>query len=323
MDNIDAGVQIIDGPKQHSGEERTAAKPEAPAKPRSTRSSNLYAPATVGTYETPFFLVVAAALFIGWQLRNEEYLTAESGLGYALGIVGSVLMLLLLLYALRKRVRFMQEWGATKYWFQAHMIMGVLGPALILFHSNFQVASMNSTVALVSMLLVAASGFVGRYIYTKIHYGLYGSQMSLTELKNEIESKKNDLVLELGHAPKLKERLLAYDTAVLRPCHNFLQSVWHFLITELRTPWTYFVLLLELRRALKMGAQHAGWSALELQRKKREARRHISAHMTTALRIAKFSVYERLFAAWHVFHLPLTILFVIAVVVHVIAVHMY
>jgi len=322
MNNIDAGVQITDGPKQHYGE-RAASKPEAPPKPRSTRSSNLYAPATVGTYELLFFLLVAAVLIIGWQVRNEEYLTAESGLGYALGIVGSVLMLLLLLYALRKRVRLMQEWGSTKYWFQAHMIMGVLGPALILFHSNFQVASLNSTVALVSMLLVAASGFVGRYIYTKIHYGLYGSQICLKELKEEIEGKKNDSVLVLGYAPEVKERLLAFDTAVLRPPHSFLQSVWHCLITKLRAPWTYFVLLLELRRTLEKRARHAGWSPPELQRKKREARRYISAHMTTAVRIAELSVFERMFAAWHVIHLPLTYLLVIAVVVHIIAVHMY
>ncbi len=203
------------------------------------------------------------------------------------------------------------------------MIMGVLGPVLILFHSNFRGGSLNSTVALVSMLLVAGSGFVGRYIYTKIHYGLYGRRMRLEELKYDIENYMTAVVWVLSYAPKVQQRLLAFDTAALRPRHSFLQSVWQCLTTGFWTRWTHSVLLLDLRRELKVTARRAGWSALELKRRRREAHRHISAHMTTALRIAEFSVYERLFALWHLFHLPLTIILVIEVLIHTLAVHMY
>lgn len=322
MSDIHTGVTRIAGPKQQLLD-RATSKPGAPATPPSTGSADLHSPPTVSAYELLFFLLIAVVLFIGWQARKEEYLTAESGLGYALGIAGVVLILLLLLYPLRKRVRFMRNWGATKYWFRAHMVMGVLGPALILFHSNFRGGSSNSTVALVSMLLVAGSGFVGRYLYTKIHHGLYGSQMTLDGLKYEIENYMTEVVWVLSYAPKVQQSLLGFDTAVLRPQHSLLQSLWQCLIMEIWTQWTYFVLLLELRRALKTTARHAGWSALKLERRRREAHRHISAHMTAALRIAEFSVYERLFALWHLFHFPLTFIFVIAAVVHVLAVHMY
>src|SRR5437016_6157407 len=49
-----------------------------------------------------FSIAIVAALWIGWRNRDDGDLTPESGLGYWLGIAGSALMLLLLLYPLRK-----------------------------------------------------------------------------------------------------------------------------------------------------------------------------------------------------------------------------
>jgi hypothetical protein len=42
-----------------------------------------------------------------------------------------------------------------------------------------------------------------------------------------------------------------------------------------------------------------------------------------ARRVAEFEACERLFAAWHVLHLPLFVMLVIVGIVHVIAVHVY
>ena len=299
------------------------AAARAQVRPVPRRSAGADAPLRASPLELLFFLLVAAALFAGWRMRDEEYLTAESGLGYALGILGTVLMLLLLLYPLRKRVRAMRNWGAIKHWFRAHMILGVLGPALILFHSNFRIGSLNSTVAVFSMLLVATSGFVGRYLYSKIHYGLYGRQMTLTELKEAIEHDMNDAAPLLGYAPELQRRLLAFDAAMLAPCPSLVQSFWRFLTTGLRTRWTRFRLLRGLERALRVAAQPEGWSAAERRRRRRQARRHISQHMIAARRIARFSLYERLFALWHVLHTPLFVMLLITVAVHIIAVHLY
>jgi hypothetical protein len=40
-------------------------------------------------------------------------------------------------------------------------------------------------------------------------------------------------------------------------------------------------------------------------------------------RVAQFSFYERLFALWHVLHLPIFLLMIISALFHVLAVHMY
>jgi hypothetical protein len=74
-------------------------------------------------------------------------------------------MLLLLLYSVRKRVRWLARFGETRHWFRTHMMLGIVGPVLILYHCNFDLGDLNSKVALYCTLLVAGSGVLGRYLY--------------------------------------------------------------------------------------------------------------------------------------------------------------
>ncbi len=58
--------------------------------------------------------------------------------GHGLGIVGSLLMVILLLYSVRKRFRFAQNWGNIRYWLNYHIWMGVTGPVMVIFHTSFK-----------------------------------------------------------------------------------------------------------------------------------------------------------------------------------------
>jgi hypothetical protein len=80
-------------------------------------------------------------------------------------VAGGVLMLLLFSYPLRKHFRFAHGWGRMKVWLWLHVILGITGPLLILAHSTFHVGSLNAGVALYSMIIVALSGVVGRFIF--------------------------------------------------------------------------------------------------------------------------------------------------------------
>ncbi len=297
--------------------------PETESKPRASDYSELYRPQSTSRGTILFFALVAAVIVSGWYLRGEEFLVAESGLGYGLGIVGGSMMLMLLLYPVRKKARFMRNMGHVKYWFRAHMLLGILGPVLVLYHCNFRIGSMNSTVVLLATLLVAGSGLIGRYIYTKIHYGLYGRQLTLLELKEELDRKKSSLVFVLKYAPKLRERLLAFDDSVLKKRESFIGSLGGFIGTSIRGRWTHLVLLIGLGRALDVAARRLEWAGLERKRRGMAAREHISTHIRSAMRISEFNLYERFMSLWHLFHFPLFIMLVIAGIGHIIAVHMY
>ena len=140
-----------------------------------------------------FYLSIFVLIFVGWKNKEYSNLTPESGAGYWLGIIGGTLMLVLLLYPLRKKVRFLNIFGKIKYWFKLHMLFGVLGPVAILFHANFSLGSTNSNVAFFSMVIVASSGLVGRYFYAKIHHGLYGRKANLKELRESLKESKSKL----------------------------------------------------------------------------------------------------------------------------------
>src|SRR5512139_1638116 len=120
---------------------------------------------------SPMLLFAAACVLLallGMQAGLERFITPEKGLGYALGIVGGSAMLLLLIYPARKRLAWLAPIGSVKAWFQIHMVLGIVGPLLVLFHSNFRTGATNSNVALACMLIVSGSGLIGRYFYSRI-----------------------------------------------------------------------------------------------------------------------------------------------------------
>ncbi|MCP3676046.1 MAG: tetratricopeptide repeat protein [Deltaproteobacteria bacterium] len=311
--------------KDKTGEstERSVKKSRGDDKPKSTATPMVETLTPVHHYTLIFSLLVLLALLVGWQRSASEYIVPEEGLGYNLGIIGGAMMLLLLLYPLRKTARFMRNWGANKYWFWAHMVFGIMGPVLILFHSNFHLGSFNSRVALMVTLIVSGSGIVGRYIYTRIHYGLYGREMTLKGLQDDISTSRSSMVFGLDYAPKLKERLLSFETKALKPHHGLLHSIWFILATGISARWTHMALRIGLRRVLKVTAKRAGWSAAEAKKHRLAARNLIAMHIKAVIRASYFGFYERLFALWHVFHFPCFLLLVIVAVVHVLAVHMY
>jgi hypothetical protein len=256
-------------------------------------------------------------LFFGWMHRDDNYLSAETGTGYLLGIVGGSLMLVLLLYPLSKRVALLTRLIPVRYWFGIHMLLGVIGPVLILFHSNFQTGSTNSTIALICMLLVAGSGVIGRYIYTNIHHGLYGTRVTLNELKQKTENDHAELLRIFAKDKRLNNQLEKMEEKALRPYTSLTKSVLHaiYLAVNARR------FNRKVQRLLKNSYRETHENT-PLPDNKELA--HLINHYTLALRkTAAFKVYERLFSLWHILHLPLFFLMIITAVIHIFAVHMY
>jgi len=269
-----------------------------------------------------FSIFVTISLFAGWQSRDNSYLSAADGAGYALGIIGGSLMLLLMFYPLRKKLKFMQSWGKIKYWFQLHMIFGVLGPVLIVFHSNFGLGSTNSNLALFSMLIVASSGLIGRFFYTKIHFGLYGHKASLKELRQNLQLTKGNLGAHISLSPKIVRLLKNYEA--------FLLKKRFFLLHFIFLPVVTFRAYMTARRIrwlvchdLKKQAYANNWGDEMLHEFKQQAKDYLSDYFYCLRKTSQLGLYSRLFSWWHVLHLPLFIMLVVTGIVHVIAVHMY
>ncbi len=270
-----------------------------------------------------FFSIVGWFLYRGWQLRTEHYITAEKGLGYALGIVGGSLMLLLLLYPLRKNWRAIRNWGPIRYWFRTHMVFGVLGPTLILFHSNFGLGSLNSNVALFCMLLVAGSGIIGRFFYTRIHYGLYGRKASLQELGEVVGDSRGHLSWLGESSEEFTSHLQVIEKMALTHSAGLLHSMGRWVKYSTTAWWHHWVLRRRIKAALRKSAVSEQWDRKTTRMKRREAMHYLNNYFDATRKVLEFHFYERLFALWHVVHLPFFLMMVLSGIVHVIAVHMY
>ena len=270
-----------------------------------------------------WYTLLAAMMVLGWLIRDYNFINPEQGTGYWLGIMGGSMMLVLLLYPLRKRIRLLHALGPTKYWFRLHMIFGLLGPLLILYHCNFQLGSFNSKVALYCMLLVAGSGIIGRHFYARIHRGLYGRKTSLRELQQELAAS-----VEKSHGlASLMPGLVAELDEVARDMQGCQVTQSLGVGRSLRWTFTHLFMRLHLlliaRRELRAAAAESEIIARDYKRIRRTASKFIRDFTNLTGRVAQFSFYERLFALWHVFHLPIFFMMVLSALVHVLAVHMY
>lgn len=269
------------------------------------------------------YLLAALITFVGWAGRAERNISAGDGLGYALGIVGASLMAALLLYPMRKRIPVLHFLGSTRLWFIWHMVLGIVGPILVLYHSNFQLGSLNSRIALYCMLAVAGSGLVGHYLYSKIHSGLYGRRLTLQSLTEKMQKSLDQISTSGGLVKEIQEHLTQLDRQVIEPPRTVLESLTRPLSMAIRTRIAYVRLNWVLRKKLIVRSFESPVITEHRSRLESLTKRYLRTHLREVRSIANLSLFERLFSFWHLFHLPFFLMLIISAIVHILAVHMY
>ena len=269
-----------------------------------------------------FYLSVFVTIYFGWKNKALSNLTPETGAGYWLGIAGGTLMLLLLLYPLRKKVRFFNTFGKIKYWFKLHMLFGVLGPVAILFHANFSLGSTNSNLAFFSMVIVASSGLVGRYLYAKIHHGLYGKKANLKEMRETLKESKSKIGGHFKLTKNIVRKIKSSERMLLRN-RNILWATMVWPIIFIRTELTKYSLRRALKKSFSSVAKEKGWDKKIVNSLYHEANNEVQPYISGLYNMYGFRVFEGLFSLWHFLHLPLFYMLVFSGIVHVIVVHSY
>jgi len=269
------------------------------------------------------FCLVAVLLLFGWLTRERGFLTAEEGVGYALGIVSVGCMLVLLLYPLRKRFRILKFIGPLPKWFRNHMFLGVAAPIVALYHCNFQLGSLNSRIALFSALFVAGSGLVGRFIYSKIHRGLYGRKTNLKELLARVKLTEPGNGILGEFVPELMKKIVAFDREVLVPPKGMIESMKLPVVLAFKTRFQRSRLKRFTRQSLLIQEKHSTVVAQHRAQLEKAVDQYVRTHLRHVCRVAEFTAYERLFALWHKVHFPFFVALLVTVIIHVAAVHLY
>ena len=239
--------------------------------------------------------------------HHERYreLRPAGSRGLVFGIAGSAMLLLMLVYSLRKRTKLLGRLGNLPQWLNFHIYLGTMGPLLVLLHSSFKVQGLVA-VAFWSMVLVAASGVFGRYLYRQVPRNIQGHQMNLQELE----------VLNRGLASRLKEEFGLSEEQISRLDRidewdaNKPIGMIRALGLAVRDEWLLGALHRRLRmdyaRSLRLSKRDLR-QLVELSGKKAELRR----------RVLLLGQIQKLFHYWHVVHKPFAIIMYIVMFVHI------
>jgi hypothetical protein len=266
--------------------------------------------------------LVAFALLSIWIAEMRPY-APGSTLGYYLGLVGSCMMASLLLYPLRKHWRPLQNFGSLRVWFVVHVIFGICGPVLILFHSTFQTNSFNASVAFWAMVIVATSGVIGRFVFTRMYLGLEGKKATLRDLETFLATCAKDAQHALGLVPDVKKELDDYREQVMA-ASSFTPGK---MLAFLAIGWKGERLIDRARKrvipALEEEARLQKWPRGRYLAEKKVFNALIEDYVNAIDMTSRYAYWERLLAWWQLAHVPLVYVLLITALIHVVAVHMY
>lgn len=114
-------------------------------------------------------------------------LSPGSPVGHGYGVVGTLMVLTNLLYLARRRFARFQV-GSMKAWLNMHVVTGLFGSVLIVYHSAFQLRSPIASLTAFALGLVVVSGIVGRYFYSlspKAHAAELNDQLAVIDVFDE------------------------------------------------------------------------------------------------------------------------------------------
>ncbi len=235
----------------------------------------------------------------------QETLRPSGFIGHGVGVVGSAMMLLLLLYSWRKRARFMQDKGNIRYWLNYHIWLGVTGPVLVLFHTTFKFGGIVS-ISFWSMTAVALSGVLGRYIYLQIPRSLSGHELSARDL----EEMDRDLMRQLEEIHGVGEDVLnsiQQLSAVQEMVANTgLSNLWVWITQDLRSRSRI--------RHIHSLLHRTGMSRVDVHQVITLARQRAKLRR----RMDFLAQAQKLLHHWHIFHKPFAFVMLAIMVVHVV-----
>jgi len=240
------------------------------------------------------------SLPIGERLRHPLHWTLKPGgeIGLLYGIVGAALMAIMLVYSLRRRVGALRKAGRLSTWLDFHIWCGVTGPLLIVLHSSFRVGTLVA-IAFWSMVAVATSGVLGRFLYAQIPRTAAGVELSLDEA-TRLEVRLGDRLRDELGVPS--EALVALEDPV--PPRD--ASIVRAFVALLGAPG-------RIRRRVRALVRRHGVPRANVRALQRVAVQRALLHH----RLAVWRRVHELFHYWHVVHRPFTVLLYIFLAVHI------
>ncbi|KAF0142826.1 MAG: hypothetical protein FD122_426 [Stygiobacter sp.] len=226
-------------------------------------------------------------------------------IGHGLGIIGSLMMLVGVgLYMMRKRLKSFSRLGAIKHWLELHIFLCSVGPVLVLFHTAFKFGGIVA-LSFWSMVAVAVSGVIGRFIYVQIPRSIRGNEYSMDELKT----------LNQSYGEKLRNEFNLNDTLIGKLEYFASLKVY-------KSPNLISIIPLTIKDH-NANKKLLNEFKIELRNEKLSEKsiKQITAICKSKLvlsrKISLLNSVQEMFRYWHIIHLPFAIIMFIIMIIHI------
>ena len=256
----------------------------------------------VAVWGAPYY-----ALPLEQRVRSplHPWLRPSGYFGQSAGILSLVVMLLLWLYPLRKRWRWLAFTGSLARWLDVHVVIALVLPLLVAIHAAWRFDGLIG-LGVLWMMIVWASGIVGRYLYTRIPRGRAGVELT----RDEIAEQRKELLGQIARRVRLDA---AATAATLSRASASPHAVGA--IPALRQ-------MIRDRGVRRRALRHFE-AVLEKStpRPTRAEAREVLAlaerEMALAQQASLLDATQQLFRLWHVLHRPVALAALAAVLIHV------
>lgn len=295
----------------------TAITPVAPSVPRSARAIR----PPLAAQRLPIAIILSALTLINiagapyYVLSPAErvrsplhaLLKPSGPVGQVAGIIALLIFGFLWLYPLRKKYRRLAFTGSIARWLDVHILAAIGLPLLLAVHASWRFDGLVG-LGYFAMLVVCASGVIGRYLYVRIPRSRSGVASSREDVVLERRALITEIAVTTGLDPFVVERTLSVSGS------GDSTSVWRTLLHLASDDLTRWRLTRVLRRRFASGeTDGAKLDKPTLDRVVALAGREISL----AQQLRMLDATQRVFGYWHVAHRPFAVTALVAVVVHV------
>jgi hypothetical protein len=253
------------------------------------------------------FIVVV--LMVGVYVLYEAVSTPAGGhpFGHSLGIIGATLMLMTeILYSARKRLRIFNI-GRLRHWLSFHIFTGIVGPTLVLMHTGLEFRGLAGFTMLMTVLVVA-SGFLGRYIYTAVPRTLAGIEVDRRTLEADAAEKRAALTAWAADKSDRVQDLIASETAVPTDADEEDLPVLEIFTRRFEEWREQRKITAEIKKLDK--EEQARLAEIELM---------LAQQQRLMRQIKSLKTVRRMMGWWHTFHVPLGLTLFTAMFIHIFA----
>src|SRR5512145_1957258 len=243
------------------------------------------------------------------RVRNplHPWLKSSGYIGQSAGLLALALFLFLWLYPVRKKFRWLAFTGAIARWLDAHVLAALGLPLLVTVHAAWRFGGVIG-LGFWSMMVVWLSGLVGRYLYARIPRSRAGVELT----REEIAARRAALLVHISQHSGLDHATI--DTALQPAVVSARRTgIWGTLSRMIADDFARWAAERRLRKAWQARGRRGRMDKTAVRLVLRLVRQEVKL----AQQVRMLDATHAVFRYWHVFHRPLAIAALLAVVIHV------